>query len=284
MSPQEGKIPVILVVEDDLTTQRLLCSALEASGITAVSAFDGIDALEQIHGRSFDLMLLDLGLPRMNGLELLDRLHRESISLKVIVITGDEAPETVLQAVCHQAYRYILKPFSIKSLVELVRTTLAIDVPPPPIEVLSARPEWVELLVPCDLESAERIRNFMDSLENKLPKLIRESIGQAFGELLLNAIEWGGKFDSNRKVRISCLRTKRMLLYRIADPGSGFQLEGMAHAAVNNPQEEPLRHSRIREEMHLRPGGFGILLVKSIVDELIFNEAHNEVVFIKYLD
>jgi anti-sigma regulatory factor (Ser/Thr protein kinase) len=100
---------------------------------------------------------------------------------------------------------------------------------------------------------------------------------------LLNAIEWGGKLDPTRRVRIAYLRAKRMLLYRIADPGSGFRLDELPHAAITYP-DDPIEHMRVRDEKGLRPGGFGLLLVQAKVDELIYNEARNEVVFVKYLD
>ena len=106
----------------------------------------------------------------------------------------------------------------------------------------------------------------------------------AFRELLSNAVEWGGKLDRNRTVRIACLRTKRMLIYRIADPGQGFDIDGLLHAAISNPDGDPLRHAIVREEQGLRPGGLGLAITQSLVDELIYNEARNEVVFIKYLD
>jgi anti-sigma regulatory factor (Ser/Thr protein kinase) len=101
--------------------------------------------------------------------------------------------------------------------------------------------------------------------------------------MLLNAIEWGGQFDPSRKVRVSYLRAKRMLLYRIADPGPGFRLEDLQHAAITHPGD-PIAHMQAREEKGLRPGGFGLLLVSAKVDELLYNEARNEVVFVKYLD
>jgi anti-sigma regulatory factor (Ser/Thr protein kinase) len=109
-------------------------------------------------------------------------------------------------------------------------------------------------------------------------------VAQAFRELLMNAIEWGGRLDPDRKVRIACVRAKRLLLYRIQDPGEGFDLERLRHAAISNPADDPVRHLAIREEQGLRPGGFGLAMTRSLVDELIYNEARNEVVFIKYLD
>jgi anti-sigma regulatory factor (Ser/Thr protein kinase) len=199
-------------------------------------------------------------------------------------MTSDDTPETVLRAVREQAYRYVTKPVEPKAVVDLVRDALATQPASMPIEVLSARPEWVELLVPCELVVADRISSFMNQIESDLPRDLRDQIGQAFRELLLNAIEWGGKLDPNQKVRISYLRGRRMLLYRIADPGTGFRFEGLKHAAVANPSGEPWQHIHERDRKGLRPGGFGIVMVKSMADELLYNEAQNEVVFVKYLD
>ena len=120
--------------------------------------------------------------------------------------------------------------------------------------------------------------------EDGRARVRNESVGFVFRELLLNAIEWGGQLDPNRKVRIACLRARRMLLYRIADPGPGFSFKGLRHAAVGHPEGSPLDHMSHREDQGLRPGGFGIMIAQAKVDELIYNEAQNEVVFVKYLD
>jgi anti-sigma regulatory factor (Ser/Thr protein kinase) len=142
----------------------------------------------------------------------------------------------------------------------------------------------VELLVPCDRAAAERIHDFLMQLESDLPPEVRDAVGHAFRELLLNAVEWGGGLDPAKKVRISCLRARRLLIYRISDPGRGFRFEGLSHAAVTTSGEDPLRHAEVRESLGMRPGGFGILMARALVDELIYNEAQNEVVFVKYLD
>ena len=149
--------------------------------------------------------------------------------------------------------------------------------------MLSARPEWVELLVPCTREAVDRIQSFVNQLETDLPHDVRESVGLAFRELLMNGIEWGGHLNPAQTVRVACLRTRRMLLYRIADPGTGFKLDDLAHAAGGD-DTAPMAHDQVREEKGLRPGGFGLLLIRSIADELVYNEQRNEVVFVKYLD
>ena len=73
------------------------------------------------------------------------------------------------------------------------------------------------------------------------------------------------------------------LLYRIADPGRGFAFDGLSHAAIANP-EGGMAHAEIREARGIRPGGFGLVLIRAIADELVYNERQNEVLFVKYLD
>jgi len=245
-------------------------------------AQDGAEALTRMRGKKFDLVLLDVWMPRMDGLAVLDRMKRLKTRPRVIVMTSDDAPQTVLKAIRRQAYQYVHKPVEPAALVSIVRDALK-SAPEPPIEVTSARPDWVELVVPCTREAADRLHAVMAQIETDLPEEVRESVGYAFRELLMNAVEWGGKLDPKRTVKISYLRAKRMLLYRIADPGPGFSMEGLDHAAISHP-DNPIEHMEVRESKGLRPGGFGILMVKAKVDELIYNEAQNEVVFIKYLD
>ena len=274
----------ILVADDDRTTRLLLTETLRGQKYTVAAVADGAAALKKLKENKFDLALLDVWMPKMNGLEVLAALRKVSKRPKVIVMTSDDAPETLVSAIREEAYQYLAKPIEPKSLLTMVRETLARPSEILPVEVISARPTWVELLVPCSLEAAERIEGFMAHLKGGLSEEARRSVGQAFHELLLNAVEWGGKLDPNRKVRISYIQAKRMVLYRIADPGPGFKFAGLDHAAISHNPEDPTKHDDIRREKGIRPGGFGLLLVQANVDELIYNEAQNEVVFVKYLD
>jgi CheY-like chemotaxis protein/anti-sigma regulatory factor (Ser/Thr protein kinase) len=284
MGPATGDKPRVLVVDDDRALRHALASLLEEAGYDVRQAADGPQALASLKSDRHHMMLLDLGLPGMSGLDVLAELSSLPEPPRVAVITADDTPHTLLRAVRGQCYRYLTKPFAPNTIVEVVADVLAA---PPlaslPIEVVSARPEWVEIVAPCTIAIVDRIEGFMMQLETNLPEAERESVAQAFRELLHNAIEWGGKLDPSRKVRISCLRARRMVLYRIADPGQGFDIEGLTHAAVCNPADDPLLHAVVREAKGIRPGGLGIAMTRELVDELIYNEARNEVVFIKYL-
>jgi CheY-like chemotaxis protein len=245
-------------------------------------ATNGIDAIRHISLGGFDLVFLDIWMPGMSGLEVLARIRDSATHPKVIVMTSDGTPETLLRAVREQAYDYIGKPFPPKQAVEIASRALEARTAGP-IEVICARPEWVELLIPCTREAAERVQGFLMKMDAALPDELRESIGQAFRELLLNAVEWGGKLDPNRKVRIASVRSPRMVMYRIADPGPGFEPAKLQHAAVGQSEEDPMAHLAVRDQMGLRAGGFGIMMTRALADELIYNEARNEVIFIKYL-
>ena len=77
---------------------------------------------------------------------------------------------------------------------------------------------------------------------------------------------------------------RRAIACRVKDPGEGFSLEELRHAAAGSSPEDLFSHATVRDERGMRPGGFGILLAKKLVDELIYNEKGNEVVLVKYLN
>jgi CheY-like chemotaxis protein/anti-sigma regulatory factor (Ser/Thr protein kinase) len=273
----------VLIADDDAATRHGVAKLLENAGFDVSEAADGVAALGTIQQKQYDLVFLDIWMPHLSGLEVLARIRTGTSRPKVIVMTSDGTSETLLRAVKEQAYDYLSKPFPPRQAVEVAQRALSAD-QEPAIEVLSARPHWVELLIPCTREAAERIQTFMMKLDADLPDSVRETIASSFRELLLNAVEWGGQFDPNRKVRIASVRSPRMLMFRIADPGPGFSFEGLSHAAVGQPESEPIAHMSVREERGIRPGGFGILMTKAAADELLYNEAQNEVMFIKYFD
>lgn len=274
----------ILIVDDDRALRVAMAGLLREAGYTVEQAADGPAALDALRARPVDLVLLDVMLPGLDGIDVLAQARGLEHFPRVVMMTADDAPETLLRAVRGQAYRYLKKPFPPATIVEVVEDALAAPAAATlPIEVVSARPDWLELVAPCSLAVAERIQSFVMQLEADLPEDIRESVGHAFRELLSNAVEWGGKLDPGRKVRISCIRARRMLLYRIADPGEGFDIERLAHAATSNPPDRPFEHALIREAQGLRPGGLGLAITRSLVDELIYNESRNEVIFVKYL-
>src|SRR4029077_6108207 len=163
-----ARTPHILVVDDDRATRLVTRVALTKAGYHVRIAKDGAEALKLVKAHAFDLMVLDVWMPRTDGLGVLDKLKGGKNRPKVIVMTSDDAPETLLKAIQQQAHQYVRKPVEPAALVSLVRSVLRRK-PEPPIEVVSARPDWVELAVPCTREAADRLHDVMSRLETDLP-------------------------------------------------------------------------------------------------------------------
>lgn len=271
----------LLVVDDDPSVHDFVRHALRAQSLDMVFCETAGDGFRLLASAPFDLILLDLMLPDIHGLDVMSRLRQMGSDFRVIVITADDMPESLLRSIRENTYEYLRKPFTADELAHVV--TRGLKTSDPAIEVISAKREWLELSIPCTRDAAERIEHFVTQLGADLALDLMQPVAQAFRELLMNAVEWGGGLDPLRRVRISCLRTPRMLFYRIADPGPGFRFEGLTHSAIGNPLGA-LASSAVREEKGLRPGGLGIAMVLAIADDLIYNEAQNEVVLVKYLN
>jgi DNA-binding response OmpR family regulator len=278
----------ILVVDDDPELQDLVSFALKREGYEVTSAMDAFEGLELLEKEHFDLAIIDVMMPKMDGLMMLSQLRERDKDLRVIVMTALTTPETAIGALRDHASDFLAKPFDVGELLSSIGSIFELAPKEVSIEVLSARPDWIELRVPCDMAAIDPLERLMSQLKTDLPTITRESVTYAFREMLRNAIEHGGKNDPSRYVEVGYLRSPRIILYRIKDPGEGFSIESLYRpdgpiVAFLNPQGDPMQHEQVREEEGLRPGGFGILIARDLVDEMIYNERHNEVVLIKYL-
>ena len=272
----------ILIVDDDPLVHRMLALVLESHGWHIDSAYDGLDGWERAKVKDYDLILTDVHMPGMNGLDLLQRIHEVRPAAKVMVMTADSTPAHVIFAIRSQAFSYFSKPFVPTAVAEMIAHALDAPSWEDDVEVVSARPEWITLRVRCKIAVADRILQFLRELKVDLPVEEQEDIASAFREMLLNGIEHGGGSDPQKRVQVTYVRTSRAILYHVQDPGRGFSLASLPHAAVSSP-DDPFRHTAVRNELGMRPGGFGILLTGKLVDELIYNEKGNEVLLIKYL-
>lgn len=111
----------VLVVDDQPAARRALRRVVERAGGTVHEAGDGYAAMEIMGRESVDVVLSDISMPSMDGLELLTRLRRESEILPVILVTGEPSLDTAIRAIELGAFRYILKPADATTVVEAVQ-------------------------------------------------------------------------------------------------------------------------------------------------------------------
>lgn len=273
----------ILIVDDDPDIHHLLAAALRGENYLIEDRYDGLEALSLLETQPCDLVITDVRMPGLDGLELLRKIHEVRPSTKVLVMTAESTPATVIRSLREQALGYFSKPFSLDAVAQTVALALRAPAPQGDIEVLSAVPHWITLQLRCRLDIADRLVPFLREIATDLSAQEREDIGTAFRELLLNAIEHGGGSDPSKMVRVDYMRTAQSIIYKIWDPGKGFSLQHLPHAAVSNQPDAPYQHCEVRDRMGLRPGGFGILLTRHLADELIYNETGNEVLLIKHI-
>jgi DNA-binding response OmpR family regulator len=273
----------ILIVDDDPDVHELLTIALKETGRYLESAFDGLEGLRKFERARWDLLITDVIMPGLDGMELLEHARRIRPETPVVVITVDSTAEKIVSAIRDHAFSWFRKPFTTRAVRDMVDSALATPRLKDDIEVLSASPRWLELRVRCDLETAARALHFVREMEPGLPEAECEQVALSFREILFNAVEHGGGNDPNVRVTITYTRADGALLFRVRDPGPGFSFDKLRHAAVSNPADSPAEHAMNRDKLGLRPGGFGILLTRAFVDELLYNEKGNEALLIKYL-
>jgi DNA-binding response OmpR family regulator len=119
----------ILVVDDEPTLRETLAEALEADGLNVTTAADGREALERFRAQPPDLVLLDLMLPQLSGIEVCRILRRES-SVPIIMLTAKDSEIDKVVGLELGADDYVTKPFSLRELLARIRTQLRrLDIP-----------------------------------------------------------------------------------------------------------------------------------------------------------
>lgn len=111
----------VLVVDDDVRLTRHIASALTEAGHDPVVIHDGVEALQAVAKNPFDLIVLDLGLPGMNGFEVLRRLRTRHVTSRVLVLTARGEIQDRVTGLQLGADDYLAKPFAMEELVARVR-------------------------------------------------------------------------------------------------------------------------------------------------------------------
>jgi len=115
------EITKILITDDDADVRELLMEAVRSWGYQAAVAKDGEEALVRLRMEKVNIVITDLMMPRMDGMDLLQRIHELDAEIQVVMITGYATIETALKAMQSGAYDYIAKPFRLDELMIVIR-------------------------------------------------------------------------------------------------------------------------------------------------------------------
>jgi len=271
-----------LLIGKPSDTTRSIAQAIVASGCQCDQVDGSAGALRRLRRQSFDVLITDPETTIDEDLELIEELRDVRPGVKAIMLAPSTTPAEVIGALRARVFVCLSAPFDADQIAQFVGQAASESDWRIDIEVLSAQPQWVSLRANCRMLTAERVVTFLGELHSQVPGADRDHLMLAFREILLNAMEHGAAFNQQKVVEVSAVRTERTVVFYVRDPGLGFHRAELAHAAVANPSGVPTAHIERREELGMRPGGYGILLAQGVVNELIYSEVGNEVLLIKH--
>ena len=226
----------ILVAEDEPHIVRFLVKGLQAQGYATASATDGNEALFMARTGQFDLLLLDLGLPGRDGLDVLAQLRSERARLPVIVLTARSGPDDIVAGLDGGADDYMGKPFRLAELLARVRLRLRPSHSPEAF-VLSHG----DLSLDLRTRQARTGSNVIDlsAREYALAEVLLRHPGQVLSREQLLSHVWGYDYDPGSnvvEVYIRYLRNKIGANRIITVRGVGYRLAQTSPPTADRPQ------------------------------------------------
>lgn len=210
----------ILVAEDEPDMQRILRLYLEKAGYTVSAACDGQEAFDKLCEQTFDLLIADWMMPKMNGIELCKEVRAYSIPIKIIMLTAKSEMQNEFDGLSCGADDYIRKPFSPQVLLLRIKKMLQLD------DVLRCgelvvNPQSQSVFVGTD-EIRVTHKEFL-----LLQALILNKGITLSRETLLTRV-WGSDYDGDERTvdtHIRRLRTKIKRPYIVTYVGMGYRMD-----------------------------------------------------------
>lgn len=201
----------ILIVEDELDIQELLCAYLQEAGYQTVAAGDGVTALALFQEQPFDLVLLDIMLPKIDGFGVCELIRRQS-QIPVLMLTALDAEEQQLRGFGLEIDDYVTKPFSMPILLEKIRAVLRRSAGAEPDNRLRYR----DLAIDPDTREAVLDGRVLDLTTREFDLLYTflHTPGRVFTREMLLARLWGYDFYGDERVVDSHIKNLRHKLGR----------------------------------------------------------------------
>ena len=289
----------VLVVEDDYSSRELLKICIEKEGYQCQTANDGMDGFNMFKKYNPDLIISDVRMPNMNGIELLESIRKISKEVIIVFITGHGTEELALQALQLGANNYIKKPVDISEIRTLTNRYYDV-IKSKAIQsniVDLIRHREIEIEIDSDMNLVQSLANYLaEKTGNYFDSKEKMRIELGINELLLNAIEHGNweisyeeknkalledrisdlytskredSINANKKVSVKFKQCEKFCEWIITDEGNGFDWK-----TIYNPLDTQLS----------KMNGRGILLSKLQFDELEYLGNGNTVRLKKYFN
>lgn len=204
----------ILVVDDDHDSLHLLDFALKSKGRQVVTASSGNAALETFKKESFDLVLLDLRLPDVDGLEVMKQMKETSPETEVIIVSGFSSVDKAVEATKEGAFYFIEKPIDLESLFVLVEKALSIQSKSVEIkqlrDKLTSRSTYEEIVGKS--KAMQNVYQIIDSVAPSDANVLIIGESGTGKELIANAIHYRSPRTKKSFVKVNCAALPKELI------------------------------------------------------------------------
>jgi two-component system copper resistance phosphate regulon response regulator CusR len=187
----------VLVVEDDRTVGQFVKRGLEEQRFHADLVADGLEALELASHSEYDVIVLDLRLPRLSGVEILRTLRDRGVDTPILVLTAQDAVESKVQALRTGADDYVTKPFAFEELLARLEALgrRPKDITPPVLEVAN-------LEIDTGKHQVSRAGSMLELTpkEYSVLEYLARNTGRVMTRTLITEYAWGYNFDPGTNV------------------------------------------------------------------------------------
>jgi serine/threonine-protein kinase RsbW len=257
----------ILVIDDEVEICELLQVALEMAGHQVTTSQSAPDALECLEHQEYDFVIIDMIMPEISGLEMIQLINERYPRTLTILTTGLQAQDVIQQALKQGAYNFVSKPFSLEEIKNIINMgNRARSSPSRRKSIQKYMTQDLQFVLPSRKNLMEEVAATIANLAQTpgFPeKLVAMNIPLTVDELFLNAVIHGNKENENKTVTITVNIDIERITITIADQGDGFDWNRVLSRSTPADLENE--------------NGRGIFLVKHYVDHIKYNDTGNQV-------
>lgn len=263
----------ILIIDDEEEIRTSLSEIVEELGLTPLTAQDGLEALNVLKSKKIDLIITDLMMPKMDGLNFIVKSREFNPSLPIAVISGYGDAKNATLALTRGAFNFITKPFTIKEVENVIRKGIRLrELSLGTDKLLQNVLNQTEIVIPSYPHLLSSVTLYIikecqwRGIDNEN---VLNNISVCTDEILTNALVHGNSKNPDKNISAILNFDAEKFTLTVKDEGEGFDAKKFSRQLKGNRTEIPTKR--------------GLFIVEYLMDEVSFNEKGNEIIATMYL-